>query len=265
MSLEQLFEEKQNSLNNAVNRITGLDRANAGLQAKVDRLQIELESTSKDRYELIRKTCTLQNKLGDFESWPQFCEEYDLLATQYEAMKRQRAREETSHEQLLHIAREAKLKVESAKRAESMTKAAHAEELKLIKRQRDEARGKYRTLVATTAAAEESSGGDKKLLEQNDRLSLSLQKKTNQLAKNMLELERMRSLNKKRPDDFTSQLKTQSAKILVLEEDARKATNRIAELIEELRKANEKADEMEALYMAVVFPDESESDEDAGN
>lgn len=47
-------------------------------------------------------------KLGDFESWPEFREEYDLLATQYEAMKRQRAREEISHEQLLHIAREAK-------------------------------------------------------------------------------------------------------------------------------------------------------------
>lgn len=75
----------------------------------------------------------------------------------------------------------------------------------------------------------------------------------------------MRSLNKKGPDDFTSQLKTQLAKILTLEENDRKATNRIAELIEELRKANENADEMEGLYMAVAFPDESESDEDAGN
>lgn len=75
----------------------------------------------------------------------------------------------------------------------------------------------------------------------------------------------MRSLNKKGPDDSTSQVKTQLAKILTLEENDRKATNRIAELIEELRKANENADEMEELYMAVAFPDESESDEDAGN
>lgn len=231
----------------------------------MDRLQKELESTTKDRYELIRKTCTLQTKLGDFELWPQFREEYDLLATQYEAMKRQRAREEISHEQLLHIAREAKLQVEAAKRAESMSKVAHAEELKLIKRQRDEARDKYRTLTIATAAVEKSSGGDKKLLEQNARLSLSLQQKTNQPAKDILELDRIRSLNKKRPNDFTSQLKTQSAKILTLEEDNRKVNNRVSELIVELRKANEKADEMEGLYMAVAFPDESESDEDAGN
>lgn len=47
---------------------------------------------------------------------------------QYEGMKRQRAREEISHEQLLHIARESKLQLEAAKWAEAMGKEAHAEE-----------------------------------------------------------------------------------------------------------------------------------------
>lgn len=56
MSLEQLFEEKQNSVNEAVMRSSDLDRENAVLRAKVDRLQKELQSTSKDRYELIHQT-----------------------------------------------------------------------------------------------------------------------------------------------------------------------------------------------------------------
>lgn len=71
----------------------------------------------------------------------------------------------------------------------------------------------------------------------------------------------MQSLTEKRSDEFATQFKTHSAKILTLEEDNKKANNRIAELVEELRKANEKADEMEELYMAVAFPDDPESDE----
>lgn len=171
-------------------------------------------------------------------------------------MKRQRAREEISHEQLLHIAREAKPQLEAAKQGEAMSKDAHAEEVKLIKRQRDEARDRYRTLTAAATAPEKRSRGDKKLLEENTRLSLSLQEKENQLAKRTREFDRVQSLTEKR-----TQLKTHSAKILTLEEDNKKANNRIAELVQEVRKANEKADEMEGLYMAVAFPDDPESDE----
>lgn len=86
-----MLEEKKNWLKDALNKNNDLDLKNAGLRAKVERLQKGLDSISKDRYELIWNTCTLQNKLGDFESWSQFREEYDQLA-QYEGMKRQRSR-----------------------------------------------------------------------------------------------------------------------------------------------------------------------------
>lgn len=77
--------------------------------------------------------------------------EYDKLATQYEAMKRQRAREEILHEQSLHVAKEARIELAKAKVAEAMSGLAHSEELKLAKQEHDE-REMYQTLLATTTA-----------------------------------------------------------------------------------------------------------------
>ena len=88
----------------------------SGLHTKVDRLQNEVDFIAKNRYALVRDKCILQNKLGDFNSWPEFRIEYDQLATEFEAMKRQRAREHISHEQILLIAREAMLELATAKR-----------------------------------------------------------------------------------------------------------------------------------------------------
>ena len=74
----------------------------------------------------------------DFNSWPEFQVEYDELATQYEAMKRQRAREHISQEQILHIAKEAKLELAEVKRAEAMSRIAHSKELKVVKQEREQ-------------------------------------------------------------------------------------------------------------------------------
>ena len=53
-------------------RMTNLDKENAGLRANVDRLQKEVDFVSKDRYALVSEKYVLQNKLGDFNSWPEF-------------------------------------------------------------------------------------------------------------------------------------------------------------------------------------------------
>ena len=44
--------------------------------------------------------------------------------------------------------------------------------------------------------------------------------------------------------------------------DKRKAENRIADLVQDVKEANGNTDQMERLYMAVAFPDEPESDQD---
>ena len=275
-SIVQLLEEKKASLKDAKTALKDttakneeLHKANAGLQAKIDRLQKELEFTSNDRYELVRKTWVLQNRLGDFESWPQFREEFDLLTTQYSAMQRQRAREEISREQILHVAKEAKRQLEVAKRAETMREIAHSSELELVKRERDEARENYETLlstttaattpiIATTTAAGVSTLVDKALQEENTRLTLALRSKTTLLAKKTSEFERIQSLIKTRSEHSASQLKAASATVLTLDEDRKKASKRIAVLEKELQVANDKAEKMEDMYMAVAFADEAE-------
>ena len=278
-SIVQLLEEKKASLKDAKTALKDttakneeLHKANAGLRAKIDRLQKELEFTSNDRYELVGKTWVLQNRLGDFESWPQFREEFDLLTTQYSAMQRQRAREETSREQILHVAKEARRQLEVAKRAEAMSKIAHSKELESVKRERDEARENYETLLATTAAATTpiiattaagvSTLRDKALQEENTRLTLALRSKTTLLAKKTSEFERIQSLIKTRSEHSAFQLKAASATILTLDEDQKKAAKRIAALEKEVRVANEKAEEMEEMCMAVAFADEAEEKED---
>lgn len=70
--------------------------------------------------------------------WPEFRVDYDELATQYEAMKRQRARGHVLQEQILHIAKEAKLELAKFKRAEAMSYFSHSEELKVVKQERDD-------------------------------------------------------------------------------------------------------------------------------
>ena len=81
-----------NSLKEAAGKNEDLNKEVAGLRAKVERLEKDEEIISKDRYALVRENCILHNKLGDFNSWPEFRVGYDELATKYEAMKRQRAR-----------------------------------------------------------------------------------------------------------------------------------------------------------------------------
>lgn len=268
ITTEQLLEEKEKSLTEAATKNDELDKQNALLREKVDRLERDLEFTSKDRYELIRKTCTLQNRLGDFQSWPQFREEYDLLVTEYVMMQRQRAREDISRQQMLHIAKEAKLELASANRAAAMSKTAHSEELILLKRERDDARENYETLVSTTnaaaaaAATKGNAPGDKVLQEENTRLTLALRSETSLLAKKTSEFERMQSLLKSRSNHSASQLSEAASTILSLEEEKKKGNKRIAKLEKELTEAKEKAEEMEEMYLAVAFADIGKGEED---
>ena len=271
ITTEQLLEEKEKSLTEAATKNDELDKQNALLREKVDRLERDLEFTSNDRYELIRKTCTLQNRLGDFQSWPQFREEYDLLVTECVMMQRQRAREDISHQQMLHIAKEARLELASANRAAAMSKTAHSEELILLKRERDDARENYETLVSTTnaaaaaAAATATKGntpGDKVLQEENTRLTLALRSQTSLLAKKTSEFERMQSLLKSRSNHSASQLSEAASTILSLEEEKKKGNKRIAKLEKELTEAKEKAEEMEEMYLAVAFADMGKGEED---
>lgn len=268
ITTEQLLEEKEKSLTRAATKNDERDKQNALLRAKVDRLEKELDFTSKDRYELIRKTCILQNRLGDFQSWPQFREEYDLLMTEYGVMQRQRAREDISHEQMLRIAKEAKLELASANRAAAMSNIARSEELNLLKRERDDAREKYATLVTTTntstaAATKGNTPGDKILQEENTRLTLALRSQTSLLAKKTSEFERMQSLLKSRSNHSASQLSEAASTILSLEEEKKKGNKRIAKLEEDLTEAKEKAEQMEEMYLAVAFADMGEGEEEA--
>lgn len=271
-SMEQLLEDREKSLKVAASKNDDLGKENAGLRAKVDYLQKELDFTAKDRYALIREKFILQNKLEDLNSWPEFRVEYDELATQYEVMKRQRAREHISQEQILYIAKDAKLELAAVKRAEAMNKIAHSEELKMVKQEHDKAREKYQTLlttttttataIATTAAAGRDTLGDKALQEENTRLTLALHSKTSLLSKKTSDLERMQSLVKTRSDHSASQLQSAASTILTLKEEKAKSEERIAELERDVRVANEKAEEMEDMYMAVAFADEGEEEEE---
>lgn len=185
-------------------------------------------------------------------------------------MQRQRAREDISHQQMLHIATEAKLELASAKRAAAMSKIAHSEELNLLKRERDDARENYETLVTNTniaaaaaaAATKRNTPGDRVLREENTRLTLALHSQTSLLAKKTSEFERMQSLVKSRSSHPASQLGEAASTILSLEEEKRKGNKRIAKLEKDLTEAKEKAEEMEEMYLAVAFADMGEGEED---
>ena len=255
-SLEQLVREKENSLKEAAGKNEDLDKEVAGLRAKVNRLEKDVDISSKDRYAFVRENCILQNKLGEFNSWPEFRVEFDELATQYEAMKRQRAREHISEDQILHIAKEAKLELAVAKRAEAMSNIAHSEDLKVVKQERDEAREKHQALLDTTTAAAAALQGE------NTRLTLALRSKTSLLFKKTSECERIQYLIKKRSDHSASKLKSAASTILALKEDKQNADERIAELEGEVEEANEEAEQMKDMYMALAFPDEGEEEDD---
>ena len=243
--IEQLLEEKETCLKEAASKNSDLEKENAELRAEVDRLKKEVDFIAKDKYDLFREKCTLQNKLRDSKSGPEFRAEDDQLTTEFEAMKRQREREHILQEKTLSIAKEAKLELEAAKRAEAISKTAHSEELKLIKQERDEAMERYQTLltVTTTAAATV-----KTIQEEYTRLAL--------------DFGRMKSLIKLHCDHSASQLESAASRILSLEEDKSKAEKRVAELKEEVQEANEKAGEMEKMYMAVAFADEADEEEE---
>lgn len=292
-NIQQFVEEKETALREAASKIEDLDRENAGLRAKVDRLEKEVDFVSKDRYALVRDKCELQNKLGDFSSWPEFRVEYDHLATEFEVMKRQRAREHTLQEQYLNVAKEAKLQLAKVNLAVVVSKIAHSEELKQAQKERDEAKERNQTLLAEAAAAAiaatiasttpgntapafvspaiaataatESALASGVLHEENTRLNLALRTETSLLSKKSSDLERMQSLLKTRSSHSVSELRKAAATILDLEEEKERADKRIAELERDVKEANEKADEMEEFYMALAFgDDESERGENEG-
>lgn len=66
--MEHLLENKEKSFKEAAGKN---DKENAGLRAKVDFLQKHPDFVSKDRYTLVREKCVLENKLEDFNQWPE--------------------------------------------------------------------------------------------------------------------------------------------------------------------------------------------------
>lgn len=282
--MQQLVEEKETALKEAASKNGDLDKEINGLRAKVARLEKEVDLISADRYALIRDKCILQNKLGDFNSWLEFRVEYDQLATEFEAMKRQRAREHISQEQVLGNAKGAKLQLAEAKRAIAMIKIAHSEELKQVQQERDLAKESYQTLLAkttaaaatiastttttvvtptiATTAATEVAPGDKVLQEENTRLTLALRSQTSLLSKKSSELERMQALLKTRSNHSVSELRTAAATILDLEEEKEQADKRIAELERDVQDAIDESEEMKGLYMALAFGGEGEGEKE---
>lgn len=282
--MQQLVEEKETALKEAASKNGDLDKEINGLRAKVARLEKEVDLISADRYALVRDKCILQNKLGDFNSWLEFRVEYDQLATEFEAMKRQRAREHISQEQVLGNAKGAKLQLAEAKRAIAMIKIAHSEELKQVQQERDLAKESYQTLLAkttaaaatitstttttvvtptiATTAATEVAPGDKVLQEENTRLTLALRSQTSLLSKKSSDLERMQALLKTRSNHSVSELRTAAATILDLEEEKEQADKRIAELERDVQDAIDEAEEMKGLYMALAFGGEGEGEKE---
>ena len=276
---EELLAEKETALNAAVSKNDNLDRENAGLRAKVARLQTEVDFITKDRYALVREKLTLENKLGDFNSWPEFRIEYDQLTTEFVAMKRQRAREHILQQRTLQIAKERKVELAAAKQAEAMSKVAHSKELERAQQERDGIKEKYQILLATTSAAAANAAvntapaatatatapteatietpGDFDLQEESNRLTLTLRSQTPLIAKLSSDVDRLQSLLKTRANQSALLLKTAASTITSLEEKKAKAEERIAGLERDAKEANAKAEEMEELYMAVAFGDES--------
>ena len=173
---------------------------------------------------------------------------------------------------------QAKLELAAAKRAEAIRKIDHSEELKQIQQERDEAKERYQALLAktttatttasvtaaaaTTAVAKGNTPGDIALQEEITRLNLALRSQTSLLSKKSSDLDRMQSLLKTRSNHSASQLKTAASTISSLEEDKAKGEERIAELEKDVQEANEKAEEMEEMYMAVAFMDEGEGEKE---
>ena len=277
-SMQQLLEEKNSAINDAASKIDNLDRENTGLRAKVGRLQSEADFLANDRYTLIREKWILENRLGHFNSWPEFRIEYDQLTTEFVAMKRQRAREHILQEQTLQIAKEAKAELAATKMAGAMRNLAHSKELEQAQQERDNTKEKYENLLATTTAGtttpavaattaatvttviKGNSPGDIALQEENAQLTPTLRSQSSLLSKKSSDFDRMQSLLRTRSNHSALQLKTAALTITSLEESKAKAEARIAELERDMQEANSKAEEMEEMYMAVAFMDEGEGE-----
>lgn len=284
--MQLLLEEKETALTDADSKIDNLDRETACLRAKVRRLESEVDFITTDCYTLVREKITLENRLQDFNSWPEFRIEFGQLTTEFIAMKMQRAREHVLQERYLEIAREARV------------------ELAVAKQERDEAMEKYRILraktttttftaapaavtattspvanaVAAIPVVKENSPGDIALKAENTRLTLALRPQSSFLSQKYSDLGRLQSRLKTSSENSVVQLNRASSTITSLEEDKAKAEGRIAELgrnLQEakakaevriaelgrgLQEAKDRADEMEEMYRAEAFASEGEGE-----
>lgn len=194
-------------------------------------------------------------------------------------MKRQRAKEHILQERTKQIAKEAKIELAAAKRAEAMSKIANRKELERLQKERDEAKQKYRILFATTSAAAATPTattaptvtatvpkgnipGGFNLQEESARLTRILHSKSTILSNLSSDLGRLQSLLKSRSKLSAFKLDMAALTITALEGEKAKAEERIARLERDVQEANTKAEEMEELYMAVAFGDGGESGRD---
>lgn len=276
-STEQLLEESESARNAEA-------RETAALRAKVDRLQTEVEYITKDRYTLVEKNLILENRLGDFSSWPEFRIEYDQLTTEFVAMKRAREREHTLQEQTHQIAEEARIELAAAKRAQAKSDIEHRKELKRLQQERDEAKEKYGILLATNSASAANTTattapavpaaaaavstttvprrnipGDSNLQEESNRLTLLLA--TRSILSNLAsDLDKLQSQLRNQSRHSAFQLEMAKLTITSLEREKAKAEEHVARLERDLQKAKAEAAEWEERYMLVAFGDGSGSE-----
>lgn len=267
--MEKLLERAITALEEAVSKIHYLGMENAGLCRRVEILDKGIDFISHEHYALIYKKWTLANKLIDFDFWQESQTKYEKLKVEFMRMKRQRAREQ---ERTLQIAKEAKIQLAEAKLAEAKSKIAHSHELEQVRRERDESKEQHQTLLAATNAAITTSAvtattttvangsipGFIALQADNNRLTLALRSKTSLLSKKSSDLDRMQSFLKIRSNPSNLQLESAASIISSLVEDNAKAEKRIAELERDVQEANERAEELKEIYMAVTFVDEGE-------
>lgn len=267
-SMEQLLEETKTAFQDAASKIHNLEKDNAGLGIKVEILEKEIDFISHERYALIYEKWTLENKLGDFNLWRETQSEYEKLNMELIMIKSQRAEEHILQERTLKIAKEAKIQLAAAKQAGAKSKIAHSHELEQVRRERDESKEQHQTLLAaataanttsavtaatasTTTVAKGSIAGVIALQEDNNRLTLALRSQTS-------DLDRMQSFLKTRSNQSDLHLELAASIISSLLEDKVTAEERIAGLERDVQEANERAEELKEMYMAMTFVDEGE-------
>lgn len=184
--------------------------------------------------------------------------EYDNVSTDFVVMKNQRAKR-------THLARakltnrEINQSLSSRRQilAKAIRKIAHSKELEQVQQERDEAKEKHQSLLATTAVitvVKGESPRDIALRKENTRLTFALCFKSSLFSKkNPPILTGCNPFSKPAPTTSLSSSKTDASTIISIQENETKVEECTAELERHVQEAKERAEEIEKRYMAVAF------------